>query len=88
MKQVKDRGRIISIGDFSIINRLEAPYRSNCSNGEEDMNIFPGPYTREKCRDTLVFLTAHSFCRLQLHQVCRQVYLGLFTYVKLPYVKY
>ena len=40
----------LRISDVKIINRLSPPFKSNCGEGE---NVFPGPYTREKCIDTL-----------------------------------
>ena len=42
---------LLRISDVKIINRLSPPFKSNCSEGE---NVFPGPYTRQKCIDTLV----------------------------------
>ena len=43
----------IIITDVTIYNRLENPYKSNCTYGEGDLNVFPGPYTREKCSRTM-----------------------------------
>ena len=44
----------IGITETTSFSRLESPFKSNCSRGE-GVNVFPGPYTREKCRDTLRF---------------------------------
>ena len=48
--------------DATSITRLNAPFRSNCSNGEDEVNVFHGPYTREKCRDTLKLLRMLKRC--------------------------
>ena len=59
----------VKFGSFAIdliettsITRLDAPFKSNCSNGEGEVNIFPGPYTREKCRETLRFFRLLKLC--------------------------
>ena len=52
---------VIKIEGVKIINRLPSPYKSNCSNGE-DINVFPGIYTREKCADTILFKDLLRFC--------------------------
>ena len=52
-KKVKPGVHKIRISDVTIINRLPSPFKSNCSNGEGGINVFPGPYTRQKCIDTL-----------------------------------
>ena len=46
------RFQILSV---TIINRLGFPFKSNCTNGEGDINVFPEPYTRKKCIDTRMF---------------------------------
>ena len=51
----------IGITETTSIIRLQAPFKSNCSNGE-GVNVFPGPYTRDKCKDTLRFLNMLSRC--------------------------
>ena len=38
----------INIFDTTAVRRLQTPLKSNWSNGEGNINIFPGPYTKEK----------------------------------------
>ena len=45
----------IVIENVQIINRLKSPFKSNCTNGGGDLNIFSTPYTRYKCKYTLLF---------------------------------
>ena len=52
----------INIRDVKIINRLRSPFKSNCTNGAGDLNVFPGAYTIQKCIDTVMFKTILSHC--------------------------
>ena len=53
---------IFHVSHVKIINRLRAPFKSNCSNGEGDVNVFPEPYTRQKCKRTLKFKELLKYC--------------------------
>ena len=53
---------VISVTETTSITRLGAPFKSNCSNGEDEVNVFPGPYTRDKCRDTLKLFSMLKRC--------------------------
>ena len=45
----------IKIKEKTTIKRLKHPYRSYCSDGTLALNVFPGPYTRDKCKRTCIF---------------------------------
>ena len=45
----------IQILNVKIINRLEAPFKSNCTTNNGEINVFGAPYTRRKCKATLMF---------------------------------
>ena len=47
---------------ITLINRLKTPFKSNCSIGENDLSVFPPPYTRQKCKDTIYFFKMLSLC--------------------------
>ena len=53
---------IIQITNVNNISRLRAPFKSNCTEEESDLNIFPAPYTRRKCRNTLMFIKMLEEC--------------------------
>ena len=61
-------GKDLKFGVFEVriqvktIDRLQFPFRSNCTNGENDLNVFPPPYTREKCAFTHRFYEVLSRC--------------------------
>ena len=61
-KEIRIGRHIFHILHVKIINRLRAPFKSNCSNGEGDVNVFPGPYTRQKCKSTLLFKELLKYC--------------------------
>ena len=44
----------VKILQKATIKRLKSPYRSNCSDGTPELNVFPGPYTRDKCKRTCI----------------------------------
>ena len=47
---------IIHILNVQFINRLRAPFNSNCTSDDDNtLNIFPGPYTIRKCKAHLMF---------------------------------
>ena len=50
------------ITNVKTINRLSFPFQSNCSNGENGLNVFPPPYTRDKCKHTLFFYKLLENC--------------------------
>ena len=52
----------ISLNQITTVNRLKGPFQSNCSNGEDGLNVFPPPYTRQKCQDTLLFYRMLANC--------------------------
>ena len=52
----------IDIIEVTSMTRLQSPFKSNCSNEEHGINIFPGPYTRNKCIDTLLFYKILAEC--------------------------
>ena len=62
MKVAKYGAVTIQINDVTSIKRLKAPYKSNCTDGENDLNVFPPPYTRQKCKDTRFFHDMLAHC--------------------------
>ena len=55
---------VYSISFFShkVYTRLEAPYRSNCTNGENIDMVFPGGYTQSKCVNNYLFRKMLANC--------------------------
>ena len=45
----------IRVKHVTVIHRLQSPFKSNCTNGNNNLNVFSPPYTRRKCLDTLHF---------------------------------
>ena len=58
----KLKGLVVKFSKKELIWRLPSPYSSNCSNGNKDINIFPGPYTIAKCKNTCLFKKMLSDC--------------------------
>ena len=52
----------VDITDVTKVNRLQFPFQSNCTYDGAGMNIFPGPYTREKCVYTFQFQKMLKHC--------------------------
>ena len=52
----------IFVNQVSFINRLSHPFKSNCTHGGNDLNVFSPPYTRQKCRDTILFYSMLAHC--------------------------
>ena len=52
----------IVVTGIEMINRLPSPYRSDCTNGEGGLNVFPGPYTRRKCAISIIFKNVLRHC--------------------------
>ena len=46
---------VIKIKEKATIRRLKSPYQSNCTDGTPESNVFPGNYTRDKCKRTCMF---------------------------------
>ena len=52
----------INIIETTSTIRLQSPFHSNCSNGKNEDNIFPGPYTKINCVSTQLFHTMLQKC--------------------------
>ena len=53
---------MLSISDKRVTRRMKHPFPSNCTNGENNESVFPGPYTFKKCKDTCLFHKMLSEC--------------------------
>ena len=65
---------ILTLSDHKVYTRLQAPYRSNCSNGENMDVAFSGGYTQFKCWETYFIRRMLADC-------------GTVLDIYLPYVK-
>ena len=52
----------INFFDHKVYTRLQAPYRSNCSNGENMDVVFPGGYSQSKCEESFHFRQMLANC--------------------------
>ena len=56
------RCSVLSFTNKQLISRLPSPYQSHCNDNKERINMFPGPYSWQKCQNTCIFKRMYSEC--------------------------